>query len=374
MPARPSPGGYPPSPGSTSTRSKKNSWINPRPPPSAVPGWPMSPQRIFAGAWKRLVRRLRRAADHMASLLRSMLAGGRLRSLVIRRALGAGTPQVHHQSTPGTWRPRQVQSMAQAQETCRGMTVPWHMTSPACWWPDLGSRRTRRHLCRSQAGCRSSNQVTVRPPRCRHPHRAARPATRCSPRPPSASRPAQESSGTPGPLRSVTSTRTRPSPALTATVTVPPRSARPAVSDTIAEQLAHQQRGVVPARVPGTEHPGCERGGDTRPLLPPGHRHALPDRYPSHQRTRPSPPSTIPGESHRAAGRTHVDARSTQRLTSSRTPSRRGLSVAVRGKPTVHTDRPGARILSAMRPWTPRHRDLQRYKVTHGGTRRKRPG
>jgi len=280
VPARPSPGGYPPSPGSTSTRSKKNSWINPRPPPSAVPGWPMSPQRIFAGAWKRLVRRLRRAADHMASLLRSMLAGGRLRSLVIRRALGAGTPQVHHQSTPGTWRPRQVQSMAQAQETCRGMTVPWHMTSPACWWPDLGSRRTRRHLCRSQAGCRSSNQVTVRPPRCRHPHRAARPATRCSPRPPSASRPAQESSGTPGPLRSVTSTRTRPSPALTATVTVPPAAPDRLCRTLLPNSSLTSSAASSPHGCPGPSTPaanaGATRARSSRPATVTLYQTAIP--------------------------------------------------------------------------------------------------
>jgi hypothetical protein len=32
-----------------------------------------------------------------------------------------------------------------------------------------------------------------------------------------------------------------------------------------------------------------------------------------------------------------------------------------------------ARTLSAMCPWTPQHRGPQRYKVTHSGTRRKRP-
>ena len=38
--------------------------------------------------------------------------------------------------------------------------------------------------------------------------------------------------------------------------------------DTIAEQLAHQQGGVIPARVPGTEHPADEHAGDPRPLRP----------------------------------------------------------------------------------------------------------
>jgi hypothetical protein len=41
-----------------------------------------------------------------------------------------------------------------------------------------------------------SNHVTVRPPRRRHPHRAARRATRWSPRPSSASLPAGRGSGT----------------------------------------------------------------------------------------------------------------------------------------------------------------------------------
>jgi hypothetical protein len=57
----------------------------------------------------------------------------------------------------------------------------------------------------------------------------------------------------------------------------------------------HRKAPVIPARVPGTEHPDCERAGDPRPLRPPGHRHALPDLPPSHQHTRlPQPPA--PGE------------------------------------------------------------------------------
>jgi hypothetical protein len=42
-------------------------------------------------------------------------------------------------------------------------------------------------------------------------------------------------------------------------------------------------------------------------------------------------------------------------------------------KPTVHTDRPGGRTPSAICPWTPRHSGPQRYKVTQGGTQKKRP-
>jgi hypothetical protein len=55
------------------------------------------------------------------------------------------------------------------------------------------------------------------------------------------------------------------------------------------------------------------------------------------------------------------------------TRGQRGPSVAVRGKPTVHTDRPGGRTPSAICPWTPRHAGPQRHTVTHDGTAKKRP-
>jgi hypothetical protein len=163
-------------------------------------------------------------------------------------------------------------------------------------------------------------------------------------------------------------------PALTATVTVPARCARLAVPDAIAEHLTHQQGGVIPARVPGTEHPAdCERADDPCPLGPSGHRHALPDLPPGHQRTRlprPPPPRQITGAARPGCTGMHA------RLSGSRQAGardRRGPSVAVRGKPTVHTDRPRGRTPSAYLPWTPRHSGPRRYKVTHGGTEKKRP-
>ena len=105
---------------------------------------------------------------------------------------------------------------------------------------------------------------------------------------------------------------------------------------------------------------------------PSGHCHALPDlaqpsAYP------PSPAAPSPANHRgRQAGCTGMHAR----LSGSRqagTRDRRGPSVAVRGKPTVHTDRPRGRTPSAICPWTPRHSGPQRYKVTHGGTEKKRP-
>ena len=146
-----------------------------------------------------------------------------------------------------------------------GLHLPYPLTgslqlqqqkkAKACRWLVIvmrqykGAGRSRRSRLRQQPvsakgirsvqPCDSSNQVTVCPPRCRHPHRAERPATSWSPRPPSASSRAGRSSGTPGPPSSVTSTRTMPSSAPTATVTVWPGTPDPGVPHAVAEQLAH---------------------------------------------------------------------------------------------------------------------------------------
>ena len=248
-----------------------------------------------------------------------------------------------------------------------GVDLPW---TPAC--PALPP--APRSSCRAGQvqPCRSSNQVTVRPPRRRQPQLAASPATSPSPRPPSASPPQARSCGTPRPPRSVTSTRTTPPAAWTVDRDRLPLRARAAIPDAVPEQL-HQQRGVIPARMPRAEHPGRERAGHPGPLRPPGHRHALPDNRPGHQRTRlPRPPAAR--ETTRNRRRTYGDARPTRRPASSQETAagaaRPWPSVE---QPTVRTDRDGARIPSAIRPWTPRHIDPQRHKMTHHGTRRNGP-
>jgi hypothetical protein len=105
---------------------------------------------------------------------------------------------------------------------------------------------------------------------------------------------------------------------------------------------------------------------------PSGHCHALPDlAQPSAHPPSPAAPSPA-NHRGRQAGCTGMHAR----LSGSRqagTRARRDPSVAVRGKPTVHTDRPRGRTPSAICPWTPRHSGPRRYKVTHGGTEKKRP-
>jgi hypothetical protein len=124
----------------------------------------------------------------------------------------------------------------------------------------------------------SSNQVTVRRPRRRQPHRAAMPATSCRPRPPSASRSAGRSRGAPGPPRSATSTRTTPPLALTATVTVPPSPTRCAA------------RYCRTTRSPGAPRP---RSTDARHRAPPPRTRGRPaPAPPARQASRsPGPPA-----------------------------------------------------------------------------------
>jgi hypothetical protein len=116
-----------------------------------------------------------------------------------------------------------------------------------------------------------------------------------------------------------------------------PGSARAGVPDRITEDLADQQDSHIHARVPRAEYLRDERTGGTRALRPPGKRHGLPDRYPSHQCTA-FPAALVPGN--RAGRRADTpDARPTQRRASSlHTPPARPVR-AVRGKPSGYTDR-----------------------------------
>jgi hypothetical protein len=91
----------------------------------------------------------------------------------------------------------------------------------------------------------------MRPPRRRQPHRAARLATSCSPRPPSASPPGERSSGVPVPARSVTSTRTMPPPALTATVTVSPGAPEPLCRTELPKTSLTSKTAASPHGCPG---------------------------------------------------------------------------------------------------------------------------
>ena len=143
--------------------------------------------------------------------------------------------------------------------------------------------------------------------------------------------------------------------------------------DAVAVQLAHQQRGVIAARMPRAGHTDRERAGHPGPLRPPGHRHALPHR-PGHQRTRLPRPAPRPGKAPGAAGgHTGMHTRLGAALQAGKHAASAARPWPSVKQPTVRTDRDRARIPSAMRPWTPQHAGLQRHKATHGGTEKKRP-
>jgi hypothetical protein len=158
-----------------------------------------------------------------------------------------------------------------------------------------------------------SNQVTVRPPRRRAPHLVASRATISSPRPPSASSPGGLSSGSPGPLRSVTSTRTVQVQAVTVTVTVSP--GRPELlcrtllpKSSLASRTASSPQGC-PGPSTSPTNARTTRARSPRPATFTLSRTIVPAisalAFPSARK-------------HRKSERTHGNARSPQPLASSR--------------------------------------------------------
>jgi len=132
-----------------------------------------------------------------------------------------------------------------------------------------------------------------------------------------------------GATPAVTSTRTTRSSILTATVS--PGALEPLWRILLPKRITYQQGSVIPARVPGAEHPAYECAGDPRPLCPPSKRHGLPNRQaqPSAHRLPGRPrPGRLRGP---PGGHTGIHARlgDTRQAGTCR---RRGPSVAVRGK------------------------------------------
>jgi hypothetical protein len=130
-------------------------------------------------------------------------------------------------------------------------------------------------------------------------------------------------------LRSVTSTRTRPSPTLTATVTVPPRSpdrlCRTLLpNSSLASRRRHPRTGDRD-RAPGLRTRG--RPAPAPPARPPSRSPGSPAQPSAHP---PSPAASAPEKSPGPPGRMYANAHSTQRLTSSRNPR---PARPVRGRP-----------------------------------------
>jgi hypothetical protein len=216
--------------------------------------------------------------------------------------------------------------------------------------------------------CRSTNQVTIRPPRRRAPHRAARAATSWSPRPPSASRPAGRSSGMPGPARSVTSTRTMPSPALTATATVSPAAPEPECRTLLLKISLTSKTATSPLGCPGpSTSPTNQRAAralSARPASVTVSRTASPAIS--------APPSRPPSSPGIHAGRGADTPGWTPDSAGNVKPGPPRERAPEPRQAATHTA-PWPRFPSAMRPWTPQHNGLQRYKVTHARTEQKRP-
>jgi len=138
-------------------------------------------------------------------------------------------------------------------------------------------------------------------------------------------------------------------------------------SSSVAMRRLSRSMSRVPADAPyhvavtaGRANVAGERlptAGSARTATPGSHRTRLPRRlYPGNR------------AGHRAeftpASAAHVRPR---------TRCRHGQHVAVRGKPAVTPTARPPWTPSAIRPWTPRHDCLQRDKMTHDGTEKKRP-
>ena len=234
------------------------------------------------------------------------------------------------------------------------------------WGP--GRRRTRRHLSRSLMGAAAQ----TRSPSARH---AA--ATPTAPRGPQR---AEAPGRLPHPgqrvqlrhLRAAAIGHLHPDktvPRADRDRDRPARSARAAMPDTIAEQLAHQQDGVIPARMPGPSTPptNARAPAPAPPARPPSRSPGSAAQPSAH----PPFPGRLPPADHRAAraGVQGMHARLSG-LRQAGTRDQRGPSVAVR-EPTVHTDRPGGAdgrpltCIAAVTQVVPRWPNLQFRGVLH---------
>jgi hypothetical protein len=239
----------------------------------------------------------------------------------------------------------------------------------------IGARSTRGTNQTRPAARQMSAVPQLKPghrPTAMLPPPPPRRETRNQLKPPAAFRPARYSSGTSGPLRSVTSTRTRPSAALTATVTVPPAAPDRLCRTLLPNSSLTSRAALSPHGCPGPSNPTANaRATPARSARPATVKLSRISRPATSAPAFPGRPD--PGKSPGPLGRIYGNARSTQRHTSSRNPP---PARPVRGRPW--------KADGAHRPsWQP---DAVRYmsvdtatqrstaiQVTHDGTEKKRP-
>ena len=177
-------------------------------------------------------------------------------------------------------------------------------------------------------------------------------------------------------------------PGMTATVTVSPGAPEPLCRILLPKISLTSKTATSPQGCPGPStsetNARAARARSARPASVTVSRTAAPAI------TAPAFPAAPPREIGRAAGghrectldsaanvKPHTGLRGPPWTVRAAAPVR-GPSVAapVRGRPCkadAPRTAPWPRFPSAMRPWTPQHDGLQRYKVTHAGTEKKRP-
>jgi hypothetical protein len=145
-------------------------------------------------------------------------------------------------------------------------------------------------------------------------------------------------------------------------------STRAAMPDTVDESSSTSNAATSPHGCPGPSSPctnaRASRARSARPASVTVSRTASPAISAPAFPARPHPGKSRGSASGHTGMDTRLGGKRQARAPPERAPEPRQAA--------THTA-PSPRFPSAMRPWTPQHNALQRYKVTHGETEKKRP-
>ena len=162
---------------------------------------------------------------------------------------------------------------------------------------------------------------------------------------------------------------------------------RPATARTLAQGVIWAPGALIPGDLGMTENSapsdperakqaGYGRAGLPHLIGPARERRAFPNRHSSYQRTALPARHAPRGSTGAPGGHTGMHARLSrerQAGTSRRIEHLRTRRGPDPGQQAATHTAPRPLSPSAICPWSPQHRGLQRPKVTHGGTERKRP-